>query len=91
MGVTSAEDAKWLDARLRRMPLGCFEQPLAYDEAKLAKLPREYLRCKGFSGFGPTAERVRAQGWPVKELNTGHDAMVSAPAELAEALLAMPT
>jgi pimeloyl-ACP methyl ester carboxylesterase len=90
MGVTVAEDAQWLDPRLRPMPLACFEQALQFDEAKLAKLPREYLRCKGFGGFGPTADRLKRSGWPVRELEAGHDAMVAAPAELARALLEVP-
>nr|WP_246268060.1 hypothetical protein [Acrocarpospora macrocephala] len=37
--------------------------------------------------FTPHAERAAARGWPVYELATGHEAMVTAPAELAELLL----
>ena len=87
MGVTVAEEARWLDPRLRPMPLACFEQSLQFDEAKLAKLSREYLRCTGFGGFGPTADRLKRSGWSVRELEAGHDVMVAAPAELARALI----
>lgn len=91
MGVTDAADAAWVDSRLRRMPIATFEQPLKFSEPKLAKLTRSYIRCSGFSGFGPTAKRVRERGWDVQELACGHDAMVAAPAELARALLTRAT
>jgi hypothetical protein len=37
--------------------------------------------------FAGQADRAKARGWPVRELETGHEAMVTAPAELAAALL----
>jgi hypothetical protein len=37
--------------------------------------------------FAGQADRARARGWRVHELDTGHEAMVTAPAELATALL----
>lgn len=87
MGITDPADAAWVDARLRRMPIATFEQPVTFSEARLTKLARSYIWCSGFGGFGPTAKRVRERGWDVQELACGHDAMVAAPAELARALL----
>lgn len=89
MGVTDAADAAWVDARLRRMGVRAFEEPVALDEAKLAKLERSYIRCAGFPGFAPIAQRAREQGWRVQEIPSGHDAMVAAPEALARALLAV--
>jgi hypothetical protein len=37
--------------------------------------------------FAGQADRARERGWPVHELATGHEAMVTAPAQLADALL----
>ena len=34
-----------------------------------------------------SAERARERGWPVHELDTGHEAMVTAPKALADVLL----
>lgn len=87
MGVSDPADAAWVDARLRRMPIAPFEQPLKFNEAKVAKLKRSYLRCTGFPGFATLAPRLREGGWDVEELASGHDAMLAAPAELAQALL----
>ncbi|XXF77202.1 alpha/beta fold hydrolase [Myxococcaceae bacterium GXIMD 01537] len=89
LGVTDPADAAWVDQRLRRMPIATFEQPVRFSEEKLAGLARTYLRCAGFGGFGPTAERLRAKGWDVRDLPCGHDAMLAAPVELSQALLAL--
>jgi hypothetical protein len=37
--------------------------------------------------FAGQADRARERGWPVHELATGHEAMVTAPEELAGVLL----
>jgi pimeloyl-ACP methyl ester carboxylesterase len=86
MGVTDAVDAAWVDRKLTPHPLASFEEKLELDAAALGRLPRAYLRCAGFPGFGPTAERVRKEGFEVKELPCGHDAMIAAPEALAEML-----
>jgi hypothetical protein len=48
-----------------------------------------FVECTGWSRvFRPHAERAAARGWPVHELETGHEAMVTAPKELADLMLA---
>jgi len=89
MGITDASDAEWVNARLRPMPLGAFDQKVSFDAAKLEHLPRAYVRCAGFSGFAPIAQKAREQGFELREVPAGHDAMVAAPEELAKALLAL--
>jgi hypothetical protein len=37
--------------------------------------------------FAGQADRARGRGWPVHELETGHEAMVTAPEELARVLI----
>jgi hypothetical protein len=37
--------------------------------------------------FAGQADRARQRGWPVRELDTGHEAMVTAPEALADVLL----
>jgi hypothetical protein len=39
------------------------------------------------TGFKATADRCRQTGWPVLEIDCGHDAMIIKPRELAELLL----
>jgi pimeloyl-ACP methyl ester carboxylesterase len=88
MGVTDAKRAAWVDKKLTPHPLGTLEEKLTYDEAAWGKMTRRYIRAKAFGGFGPTAEKVRKQGWAVVELECGHDAMVADPEGLVQALVA---
>jgi hypothetical protein len=51
-------------------------------------VPAEFVECVSWMRvFAGQAERARARGWPVHELETGHEAMVTAPEELAGVLI----
>jgi pimeloyl-ACP methyl ester carboxylesterase len=84
------EDAAWVNRRQTPQPLGVYQDPLAFDAARVAKLPRTFIDCVS-PALPPIAEsrkRVRAEpGWQVVELATGHEPMVSMPGELAKVLL----
>ncbi|MBK8739671.1 MAG: alpha/beta hydrolase [Betaproteobacteria bacterium] len=88
-GLTGA-DRDWVNRRMTPQPFGLYQDPLEFDEAAVASLPRTFVDCiaPAFPNIAPMRLRVRAEpGWRVIELATGHDAMVSAPRELAAALL----
>jgi pimeloyl-ACP methyl ester carboxylesterase len=90
-GVTAPPTVDWLAARLGPQPVRTFEQPLVLrSPPEVISLPRTYIRCTEgplVSIFDPFAARARAtSGWRYEELRTGHDAMVTAPHELASAL-----
>ena len=83
-------DRDWVNRRLTPHPFGLYEDTLAFDEAAVARLPRTFIDCiePAFPNIAAMRRRVRAEpGWRVVELATGHDAMVSAPRELAAVLL----
>jgi pimeloyl-ACP methyl ester carboxylesterase len=86
-GVT--EQAAWLSDRLTGQPVRTWKQPLSLPSEP--PLPRLYVRCTqgpltpSFSGF---AKRLRdTAGWDVVDFDSGHDAMITRPYDLA-ALLA---
>ncbi len=61
-----------------------------FDLERWAARPRTYVDCTSpaLATVAPAKELVRSQpGWEVVQLATGHDPMVSAPAELAGVLL----
>jgi pimeloyl-ACP methyl ester carboxylesterase len=87
MGVEDAALAAKVDAKLTPMPIGTFEEKVTFDAAALKNVERAYVRCARFSGFGPTAERVKKLRWKVRELDCGHDAMLAAPEALAATLI----
>jgi pimeloyl-ACP methyl ester carboxylesterase len=89
LGVTSARDTEWLKRRLVPQPLRTFEQPVA--AVPPAKLARTYVHCSkpAMAAFAPFAERIRDDNkWRFHDVKSGHDAMVTAPGELAKILMA---
>jgi pimeloyl-ACP methyl ester carboxylesterase len=88
-GVTSQRDTEWLNKHLVAQPLRTFEQPLP-PAAGGERLKRSYIYCSkpAMGAFDQFAERLRAdRKWTFHEMKTGHDAMVTAPGELAKILM----
>jgi pimeloyl-ACP methyl ester carboxylesterase len=86
-GIT--ENADWVSDRLTGQPVDTWKQPLSLPSDP--PLPRQYIRCTqgpltaSFSGF---ATRLRDTAhWDVVDFDSGHDAMIIRPLDLA-ALLA---
>ena len=90
-GVTTAEDAAWVRAKLVPQPFRTFTQPLRLANAAGFAGPKTFVACVQAPAAGwrdAMVERARAEpGWRYRELATGHDAMVTAPRELADLLL----
>jgi pimeloyl-ACP methyl ester carboxylesterase len=87
-GVTSQRDTEWLTKHLVPQPFRTFEQPLAVAGGE--RLDRTYVYCsKPATGmFDQFAERLREdRKWTFHELKTGHDAMVTAPGDVAKILM----
>jgi pimeloyl-ACP methyl ester carboxylesterase len=86
----SGDDEAWVERRQTPQPGGVFEEPLVFDAERWAARPRTYVDCisPALPTIEPSRRLVRSQpGWEVVELATGHDPMISAPAELAAVLL----
>jgi pimeloyl-ACP methyl ester carboxylesterase len=86
-----AADRDWLLRRQVPHPFGPYRQPLQFDGARWARLPRTFIDCT--SPAYPTIDAMRARvrqmpGFRVVEIATGHCPMVSAPQPLAAHLLA---
>ncbi len=85
-------DRDWLLRRQVPHPFGAYREPLHFDAARLAGVPRTYLACTApaLATVVPHHQRIRTlPGWQVIELATGHCPMVSAPDALARHLLAL--
>jgi pimeloyl-ACP methyl ester carboxylesterase len=90
-GITAAADAAWVRAKLVPQPFKTFTQPLKLANPAGFAGPKTYIACvaAGPAGWRDVMiERVRGEdGWRYRELATGHDAMITAPRELAALLL----
>ena len=88
-GVSDAEDTEWVKRRLTPHPLGTYTSKQNIKGPVGNNLPRTYIHCTNPSYAALQASRdwVKAQqGWRWAEIATGHDAMVTAPDELARLL-----
>ena len=86
LGITDAQDAAWVASRLTAHPLRTYAQPVPPGGEGV---PGVYVRCMEgplVERFASSAARARERGWPVIDLQSGHDAMVTAPEELARLL-----
>ncbi|HEY9096774.1 MAG TPA: alpha/beta hydrolase [Hydrogenophaga sp.] len=84
------EDRDWVNRRQTPQPFRLYQEPLHFDAARVAALPRTFIDCTNppLPTIDAARKRVRSEpGWTVVELATGHDPMVSAPLALADILL----
>lgn len=87
-GITDAEQAAWVEARLTPHPLSTFTSPLKLANQVGNGVPASYVVCTD-PIYGPlkaSRDWVTAAGWKMVNIKTGHDAMVTAPDRLADVL-----
>jgi pimeloyl-ACP methyl ester carboxylesterase len=90
-GVTDPSDVAWVERRLTPHPFGTYSLPLLLKNPIGNGVPATYIRCvdPAFANAASSADYARSRsGWQYREIATGHDAMVTAPAELTQMLLA---
>ena len=99
-GVTTEPDRSWVLSSVTPQPLKSLEQPLHLQHpAIVSTKPRTHIECTGKSVvslllqrlaqhlLAPRALPPREAGWRLRQLPTGHDAMITMPRELADLLL----
>ncbi|WP_433041980.1 lipase family alpha/beta hydrolase [Dactylosporangium sp. CS-033363] len=85
LGIRDPDVRLWAERRLRPQPFACLAQPLRLSGGRTP--PVTYIRCTGNPAPRPYLDRVHAAGWPLLDLDAGHDAMLDAPQALAHLLL----
>ena len=85
-GVEDDDDVRWLTARLTPHPLRVCEEPALYAGDPRTRVPHTYIACIGDQPRGGP-RFPEGEGMRYEELNTRHDAMITAPREVAELLL----
>jgi pimeloyl-ACP methyl ester carboxylesterase len=92
-GLAGAQHA-WVQRRQVPHPGHTYTAPLEFDPVRVARVPRTFVDCNAppLPTIDASRRRVRDPAfwgapWRVAQLATGHDPMVSAPAELSQVLL----
>lgn len=85
-GLEDPADREWVWERLTDMPLKATTDRVEAPLGAVNRLPRTFIDLTDPKNPGliPSTDRARTEGMEMREIATGHDAMVSAPAELAE-------
>ncbi len=91
-GLKEGEAREFVKARLCDFSLRCFEEKIALPAGDGDALPRSYVAsvaedypARPF--FAPFAQKAREAGWPVVEIEAGHDPQAEAPEELTDAIV----
>lgn len=85
------DDAQWqlVKQYLTPHPISTYRSPLKLEKAPGDGVPCSYIVCTN-PAYAPLAwsyERAKDYGWPIISIETGHDAMISAPEALSEILM----
>jgi pimeloyl-ACP methyl ester carboxylesterase len=87
-GVVDPAERRWMAERLVPHPWKTVTDPLRLPTGQGRSLPRTFVLCARRTSPSRGAERARREsGWRYREIDTGHDAMVTAPRELVDRLL----
>jgi hypothetical protein len=92
-GVKEAADIKWVRQMVTPQPLKTFEEPLRLSDPDIVfHFPKTYISCTGRGRLVSFMRRLfspppKGPGWRLRQLPTGHDAMITMPRELAGLLL----
>lgn len=91
LGVTDQADLDWLTPRLTPHPWLTYTEALRLT-GNADDVPSSFIECVDWMRvFQGQADRAVARGWPIHRIATGHEAMVTAPGELAALLLELTT
>jgi hypothetical protein len=87
--VADPDHAAFLDKLSTHQPLACMTDPISHSGKHLTVAKKAYILASGYapSSFPKFADRFRAEGWPVEEIDTHHFTMLSHPRETAELLI----
>ena len=91
-GLKAGDARDFVRARLCDFSLRCFEEAVRLPANRRLGIPATYVAgvAEGYPArpiFEPFAKKVRASGWEVTEIETGHDCHVERPEEVANILL----
>ncbi|KAI9030288.1 putative esterase [Hyaloraphidium curvatum] len=91
LGIHDPELGRLVESKLTPHPFATYDTPLNIKGPVGNGLPATYITCidpiyPPLSGSRAFAKEASSRGWRLAEIATGHDAMITAPVELADLL-----
>ena len=86
-GVVVPEDVAWLQEHMVYTPVLTFEERVTVKNPAAQAVAKYFIRCTEFEYLAPHEYKAKEAGWPVFQIEAGHDAMLIKPKELADILL----
>ncbi|MEO1161270.1 MAG: alpha/beta fold hydrolase [Pseudomonadota bacterium] len=80
-GVQRPERIRWLEDNLTPHPIRTYLSSLHLQNQPTNGLPVDYVACikPSYDTLQMSRDRAHEAGWPIHSLDTGHDALVTAP------------
>lgn len=90
-GVFDSADADWMRRRLTPMAASLVESSVVLQHPVANGVPATFVRCvePAMRAMDVSEQQARMHGWSMRTLATGHNAMMSAPSDVAELLLSL--
>lgn len=88
-GLSDPRKIDWVNRRMTPMPLKAYETPLVLKGLAGGDFPKRFIHCVHpvLPNIVPSAVYAKTHGWDYHELQTGHEAMITLPEEVAALLL----
>lgn len=89
-GVTEPDQIEWMKPKLTPHPWKCFDQKLVLrNEAAVRKIPQSFISCSYRMDDESRRTQKELSEGRYREIDTGHDLMISEPQFTADALMAI--
>ena len=85
-GIPDPADLAWVGSKVTPQPAAAMAQPVRLGRPEAKAIPRSFVGSSE-AGFESVAQRVKAAGWPIYHIDSGHDPMITNPEDLAGILL----
>lgn len=88
-GLTDPDHQAMIASRLTPHPLSTYQSKLGLKHPLTNGVPATYVVCTDpiYAPLESSRAYVRAQNWDIRELATGHDAMIAAPDDTTDLLM----
>ncbi|CFQ45861.1 alpha/beta hydrolase [Yersinia aleksiciae] len=89
-GLSDPQQIAWVNRRMTAMPFKAYETPLKLNGIPGGNFPKKFIHCVHpvLPNIVPSAVYAKNNGWDYHELQTGHEAMITLPEQVAALLLA---